>query len=106
MADRTRSATTKLRCSLYQNIEYSAKAKVSLFVDITAISISLEYKKEMSISFVTKGDTVTIHTVPASVKWLNAIVVTVYALISILAIRHHEPWADEAQSWLLARDST
>jgi hypothetical protein len=28
-----------------------------------------------------------------------------YILISAIAIAHHEPWADEAQSWLLARDA-
>lgn len=28
-----------------------------------------------------------------------------YALLAVLAVHHHEPWADEAQSWLLARDS-
>lgn len=31
---------------------------------------------------------------------------TLYALIVALAAWHHEPWADEAQSWLLARDAT
>ena len=29
-----------------------------------------------------------------------------YALLVALTIRHHEPWADEAQSWLLARDAS
>ena len=29
-----------------------------------------------------------------------------YALLVAFTIRHHEPWADEAQSWLLARDSS
>lgn len=28
-----------------------------------------------------------------------------YILVSGVAIAHHEPWADEAQSWLLARDA-
>jgi hypothetical protein len=28
------------------------------------------------------------------------------AALVLLAIPHHEPWADEAQSWLLARDSS
>ncbi len=29
----------------------------------------------------------------------------IYALVVAAAIAHHEPWADEAQSWLLARDA-
>jgi hypothetical protein len=28
-----------------------------------------------------------------------------YLLLAAAAIHHHEPWADEAQSWLLARDA-
>src|ERR1700685_3390409 len=37
-----------------------------------------------------------------------AIVVTlaVYALLAPSTIPRHKPWADEAQSWLLARDSS
>ncbi len=30
----------------------------------------------------------------------------VYALLVALTVRHHEPWADEAHSWLLARDAS
>ena len=29
-----------------------------------------------------------------------------YALLVALTIHRHEPWADEAQSWLLARDAS
>ncbi len=29
-----------------------------------------------------------------------------YALVAGAAIWHHEPWADEAQAWLLARDAS
>ena len=29
-----------------------------------------------------------------------------FALVIALAISHHEPWSDEAQSWLLARDAS
>lgn len=29
-----------------------------------------------------------------------------YILVTGLAVAHHEPWADEAQSWLLARDGS
>lgn len=32
-------------------------------------------------------------------------VAAAYALLTSLAVLHHEPWADEAQAWLLARDS-
>jgi len=32
--------------------------------------------------------------------------VGVYAFLVALTLRHHEPWADEAQSWLLGRDAT
>lgn len=30
----------------------------------------------------------------------------VYALVVAAAVLHHEPWADEAQAWLLARDAS
>ncbi len=30
----------------------------------------------------------------------------VYAVLVALTVRHHEPWADEAHSWLLARDAS
>jgi len=30
----------------------------------------------------------------------------IYALVLVVAILHHEPWADEAQAWLLARDAS
>jgi hypothetical protein len=29
-----------------------------------------------------------------------------YAILVYLTVRHHEPWADEAQAWLIARDTT
>lgn len=38
-------------------------------------------------------------------KLLRLLSLGVYALLVALSIRRHEPWADEAQSWLLARDS-
>ena len=39
-------------------------------------------------------------------QWLiYAIVFVAYVCIAIFAGIHHEPWADEAQSWLIARDS-
>ncbi len=30
----------------------------------------------------------------------------VYVVLTVFALRSHEPWADEAQSWLLARDAS
>ena len=30
----------------------------------------------------------------------------IYALVVVLMVLHHEPWADEAQAWLLARDAS
>src|ERR1700683_1182266 len=30
----------------------------------------------------------------------------VYLVLVAVTIHHHEPWADEAQSWLLARDAS
>jgi hypothetical protein len=38
--------------------------------------------------------------------WLVYCAVGAYALVVALTIRHHEPWADEGQSWLLARDAS
>ena len=29
-----------------------------------------------------------------------------YALVIVVTVLHHEPWADEAQAWLLARDAS
>src|SRR5580704_13245346 len=37
---------------------------------------------------------------------LMPIAVAAYALMVALTIRRHEPWADEAQSWLLGRDAS
>ncbi|HEU4630957.1 MAG TPA: hypothetical protein VFS08_14500 [Gemmatimonadaceae bacterium] len=34
-----------------------------------------------------------------------ALVTAVFAIVVALALAHHEPWADEWQAWLLARDS-
>lgn len=37
---------------------------------------------------------------------LMYIAIAGYTLLTVFALRSHEPWADEAQSWLLARDAT
>jgi len=37
--------------------------------------------------------------------WVETLVVAGYALVVALGLTWHEPWADEAQAWLLARDS-
>ena len=34
----------------------------------------------------------------------NLILVLVYAGLTLYTLLHHEPWRDEAQAWLLARD--
>lgn len=47
---------------------------------------------------VTKGET---RTLPPVIY----LVAAGYAVLVILAVLRHEPWADEAQSWLLARDA-
>jgi hypothetical protein len=39
-------------------------------------------------------------------NWLTYLVTVIYALLLALVISRHEPWFDEAQSWLLARDNS
>ena len=36
--------------------------------------------------------------------WVESVVLAGYAVVVALGIAWHEPWADEAQAWLLARD--
>ena len=38
-------------------------------------------------------------------KILDALLIVLFCIISIIMVFHHEPWRDEAQSWLIARDS-
>lgn len=38
--------------------------------------------------------------------WLIYVALGAYILLETFAIHFHEPWADEAQSWLLARDAS
>ncbi len=38
--------------------------------------------------------------------WLIYAAASVYALLVALTVHRHEPWADEAQSWLLGRDAS
>ena len=42
---------------------------------------------------------------PKKIWIIYGIVFAAYLCIAIFAGLHHEPWADEAQSWLIARDS-
>lgn len=35
---------------------------------------------------------------------INLIIIILYALITFFIMLHHEPWRDEAQAWLLAKD--
>lgn len=45
--------------------------------------------------------------VAASVRrWPAFAGLAIYAVVIATGIAHHEPWADEAQSWLLARDAS
>lgn len=37
---------------------------------------------------------------------LEICVALLYGVVVLAAVMHHEPWADEAQSWLLARDAS
>lgn len=36
--------------------------------------------------------------------WLDLSVLFLYAAAVLVAVAHHEPWADEAQAWMIARD--
>ena len=38
-------------------------------------------------------------------NWFLYLLLLVYVVLISVVISHHEPWADEAQAWLLARDS-
>jgi len=38
--------------------------------------------------------------------WFEATVMSLYCAVLAIAIPAHEPWSDEAQAWLLARDNT
>lgn len=38
-------------------------------------------------------------------KKINVAIIIIFITISIFIGSHHEPWADEAQSWLIARDA-
>src|SRR3982751_5529126 len=37
-------------------------------------------------------------------RLLDAAAIAGYATAVLVAVAHHEPWSDEAQSWVLARD--
>jgi len=39
-----------------------------------------------------------------NLRWLDITVLCAYATAVLTAVAHHEPWGDEAQAWLLARD--
>lgn len=38
--------------------------------------------------------------------WFIFTVVSVYALLNLVTVLHHEPWRDEAQAWLVSRDAS
>lgn len=37
---------------------------------------------------------------------INIIILALFIIISLSVGAYHEPWADEAQSWLIAREAT
>ena len=39
-------------------------------------------------------------------NWLNAIIIFTYMITAVYMAQFHELWTDEAQSWLIARDSS
>ena len=39
-------------------------------------------------------------------EFLDGVVLALYTCVLSLAIHHHRPWIDEAQAWLLARDTS
>jgi hypothetical protein len=40
----------------------------------------------------------------ANLRWLDGLALVLYAGVAGATMLHHEPWADEAEAWLLARD--
>jgi hypothetical protein len=38
--------------------------------------------------------------------WIDTAILAAYASVVAIGIRWHEPWADESQAWLLARDNS
>ena len=38
-------------------------------------------------------------------KLPDAVALTAYGSLVFAAIAHHEPWSDEAQAWLMGRDT-
>lgn len=41
-----------------------------------------------------------------SFGWIEAVALGLYTLLVGIVTSHHEPWSDEAQAWLIARDSS
>lgn len=39
-------------------------------------------------------------------RWLDTLTIAIYAAVLAITIHFHEPWADEAQAWLIGRDNT
>ena len=37
---------------------------------------------------------------------LNIVILAIFIVISLVVGYYHEPWSDEAQSWLIARDAS
>ncbi|MBI5308102.1 MAG: hypothetical protein HZB37_07195 [Planctomycetes bacterium] len=47
---------------------------------------------------------IVIHTIRKLLRDVDTIIILGFALLSLLLLFHHEPWRDEAQAWLIARD--
>lgn len=59
----------------------------------------------MRDSPVSEGTSVQAGPEQARWGWIESAVLAGYAVVVALGIAWHEPWADEAQAWLLARDN-
>lgn len=55
---------------------------------------------------VTQSETENVSAVERGSRLLPYASAIAYVLLLVFALHSHEPWADEAQSWLLARDSS
>ena len=62
-------------------------------------------RKWLSASLIRSKRLAALREFPLPLKYLWLLAPAGYVALMGLAIAHHEPWADEAQAWLLARDS-
>jgi hypothetical protein len=62
-------------------------------------------RKWLSATLIHNGRLGALRVSPLPLKYLWLLAPVAYVALLGVAIAHHEPWADEAQAWLLARDS-